>query len=787
MNALDRKAVRDLWHMKGQAAAIALVIASGVAAFIMSVSTLDSLQLAQALFYRDYRFAEVFADLKRAPESLRTRIESIPGVQTVETRVRAAANLDVAGWSDPVTALIVSVPDRGQPALNRLFLRQGRLPDPSKSDEAVISEAFAKAHGFQPGDSFFATINGRRKRLRVSGVALCPEFIYQLQPGALIPDFKGYGILWMARTPLESAFDMKGAFNSVTMTLSRGARAGDVLDRLDDLLRQYGGLGAAGRKDQISHRYLSEEFRQLKLMATVFPLIFLGVAAFLLNVVMSRLLATQREQVAILKAFGYANLDVVVHYLKVVVLIVIAGCALGLAFGWWLGRGLSHMYLDYYRFPYVFYDLRPAAALTAAAICAAAAVLGAIHAVIRAASLPPAEAMQPAPPARYRVSIVERLGLRRLLSQPSRMIVRNIERRPLKAFFTVAGTAMACAILINGGFWSDAVDFMVNIQFRLAQRDDLTLTFTEPTSSTALHSLAGLPGVQRVEPFRAVPARLRFEQRSYRTSIQGLPRGAALRRVLDKQFRIVDMPPEGIMLTDHLAGILGIRPGEMLTVEVLEGEKPVRQVPVAGLVSEFVGVYGYMDLESLNRLMREGSAVSGAFIAADQRYRERIFAELKRMPRVAGASVSDKALANFYEIMARQMLTFAFFNTLLASTIAFGVVYNSARIAFSERSRELASLRVLGFTRGEISYILLGELAVLTLAALPLGCWIGYLMCAGVVQAWTNDLFRIPLVIRNSTYSFAAAVVLISSLVSGLLIQRKLNRLDLVAVLKMKE
>jgi putative ABC transport system permease protein len=284
-----------------------------------------------------------------------------------------------------------------------------------------------------------------------------------------------------------------------------------------------------------------------------------------------------------------------------------------------------------------------------------------------------------------------------------------------------------------------------------------------------------------------VPARLRFQHRSYRTSIQGFPRDAALRRVLDAQYRTVEMPRSGVMLTDHLARLLGIRPGDLLTVEVLEGNRPVRQVPVAGVVNEFIGLYGYMDLDALNRMMREGHAVSGAFVATDSRDRERVYTELKRIPRVAGATVRDKALANFYETMAKQMLTFAFFNTLLASTIAFGVVYNSARIAFSERGRELASLRVLGFTRGEISYILLGEMALLTLVALPAGAWAGRAMCAWMVQAWQSDLFRIPLTIEQSTYSFAATVIVVSSLVSAWLIKRKLDTLDLVAVLKTKE
>ncbi|MBI1790976.1 MAG: FtsX-like permease family protein, partial [Acidobacteria bacterium] len=373
MQALNRKLLRDLWHIKGQAAAISLVVASGVATYVMSVSTLHSLKRTQAAFYRDYRFADAFADLVRAPETLRARIEAIPGVQFAETRVRAAANLDIPGWSDPVTALVVSVPDRGEPVLNGLFLRKGRMVDPLRDNEVVISEAFAQAHGLQPGDSFDATLKGRKKRLRVTGLALSPEFIFQAQPGALIPDFKGYGILWMARTPLESAADMKGAFNAVAVTLTADARPEDVIVRLDALLRNYGGPGASGRMDQLSHRYLSEEFKQLQLMATLFPAIFLSVAAFLLNVVVSRLIATQREQLAILKAFGYSTTAIAAHYLKAVIVIVLAGAAAGTALGSWMGRGLGDMYMEMYRFPYMLYELSPSSAAFAALISASAA------------------------------------------------------------------------------------------------------------------------------------------------------------------------------------------------------------------------------------------------------------------------------------------------------------------------------------------------------------------------------------------------------------------------------
>jgi putative ABC transport system permease protein len=787
MRALDIKLLRDVWGMKGQALAIAMVVAGGVATYILSASTLDSLRGTQARFYSEYRFADAFAALKRAPESVRERVEAIPGVQLAQTRVIAPANLELESYSQPVSAMIVSIPDGRQPDLNRLHLKNGRLPEAGREHEAVISDAFAAAHAIQPGTTLAATVNGRRRRLEITGIVLTPEFVYQLQPGSIIPDFKSYGILWMGRDALEAAFNMEGAFNDLALELEKGANIDEIVLRLDPILAPYGGLGAHGREDQVSHRYLSEEFRSLQMMATMFPTIFLGVAAFLLNVVLTRLMATQRGQIAILKAFGYHTPALVAHYLKLTAVIVLVGVAIGIAGGAWMGHGMSGMYMEFYRFPYLDYILRPSVALTGALISLAAAMLGTLHAVIRAAKEPPAVAMQPAPPGNYRVSVVERSGLGRRMSQPARMILRSLERRPLKAALSILGVALACGILVMGGFWSDAVDYMVFAQFKQAQRDDLTVTFVEPVSRRALYSLVSLPGVQYAEPFRSVPARLRFGHRTYRTSVQGLEPDGELRRLLDRDLNRVDLPPDGIVITDYLATTLGIRPGDMLTVETLEGNRAVRRAPVVGLVKEYVGLAAYMDREALNRMMREGDAISGAYLAADTAASQRIFDELEDMPRVAGTSVRRRMLESFYETMARQMLTFAFFNTLLAATIAIGVVYNTARIAVSERSRELASLRVLGYTRGEISFILLGELAVIILAAIPLGLLIGWGLATWMATSLQTDLFRIPLVLSARTCAFAALVVLVSAVLSSLLVRRRLDHLDLVEALKTRE
>ncbi len=787
MNALDKKLWRELWGMRMQALAIALVIVGGTGIFIMASSTVNSLYETRETYYRDHNFAHVFASLKRAPNTLARRIAEIPGVDKVDTRVVAYVNLDVEGFSDPISGHLISLPGRSRGQLNRVYLRTGRLIEPGRDNEVLLTEEFAEAHGLQPGDKLWATINGRRKALTIVGVVLSPEYIYQIAPGAFMPDFERYGVLWMARKPLATAYDLAGAFNDVSLTLTKGSNVQDVIDRLDDLLRPYGGHGAYARKDQFSNRFLSEELKQQATLARVFPVIFFGVAAFLLNVVVSRLISLQREQIAALKAFGYSNLAVGMHYIKLVLMIVAVGVIGGIVVGIWLGKGMTSMYMEFYRFPFMIYVLKPQVLAAAALISSVVAVAGTLHAVSGAVRLPPAQAMRPEPPAVYHATIVERLGLQRWFSQPTRMIVRHIERRPLKTFMTTLGIAMACGIMMVGGFQEGAINHMVEVQFEISQRQDLTANYSDPLSSRSLYSLSAVPGVEKAEGFRAVSARLRFEHRTYRTSVQGIANDGVLYRLLDADLEHISLPAEGVVLTDYLAELLQIRPGELLTIEVLEGSRPTVQVPVVATTKEYMGVTAYMRRTALNRLLKEGNVISGAYLAVDGEFQDAIYSELKEMPRVAGVVEQKSAIETFYETLAETILLFTSITTLLGGSVSFGVVYNSMRIALSERNRELASLRVLGFERGEVAYILLGELGLLTLVAIPLGFLIGYGLCAYLALQFDTDLYRIPLKLHLDVYALAATVVVVSASISAAMIWRNLAHLDMVAVLKTKE
>ncbi|MBK6726412.1 MAG: ABC transporter permease [Xanthomonadales bacterium] len=787
MRTLHVKALRDLWHLRSQALAIALVIAAGLANLVMSRATLESLSETRERFYRDYAFADVFAQARRVPESVAERIREIDGVQALETRLVAGANLSVPGFDDPVRALMVSLADSGEPVLNRPYLRAGRMLAPGSEDEAVISEAFAEAHGFVPGDTLSATIYGRHRKLHIVGIALSPEFVYQIQPGTVFPDFRRFAIVWMNRRALEAALDMDGAFNNVTLKLVARTRPEAVIEPLDAVLADYGGLGAYGREDQISNRFLSEELRQLDTMARIFPTIFLGVAAFLLNVVISRLVGMQRDQIAILKAFGYSNRAIGLHYALLVSLIVAIGVVIGLLGGLRLGQWMAGVYQEFYRFPFLDFRMSASVFALGVGVSLLAAFIGTAQAVVTAARLPPAEAMRPPAPERYRPALFERFGLARFLSQPTRMVLRHIERRPWKSLLTVVGLAFACAIMMIGRFQTDAIDYMIDVQFRIGQRNDLSVDFTEGSGERAAHELRALPGVLHVESYRNVPVRLHAGHRSELNAIQGLRADSVLKRPVDRRLRRVPIPAQGLLLTDYLAGMLGVEVGDVVEIEVLEGRRRRVEAVVAAVVNEYLGVNAYMDLDALNRLLGDGDRISGVLINADPEAQTELYRMLERRPRISGIGVRKLAIQNFYDTLGESLGVFTYVALILGGVINFGVVYNAARVSLSERGRDLASLRVLGFTRGEVAYVLIGELAVLVLLSIPLGFLTGYMLSVYMATSMQSELFRIPVLISAETYGFAALAMLGSTVLSAWIVQRRVAHLDLIGVLKTRE
>jgi putative ABC transport system permease protein len=784
---LGRMLWRDLWHLRGPLIAAALVVACGISALVAVRGTYQSLLLAQSDYYQTHRFADVFAHLRRAPDSLAEQIRRWPGVAQVQTRLVVDVTVDVPGLVEPAMAKLVSVPAQHRPLLNDVQVVRGRYLDAGVSDQVLVSQAFAQANGLEVGDKLGAVLHGRHKTLAIVGIAMSPEFVYEVGKGMIFPDNRRYGVMWIAHETLAPAFDMQGAFNDVSVSLWPGAHEQDVVAALDGFLLPYGGLSAHGRDMQLSHRFLTDELGELGVMTMALPSLFLSVSAFLLYLVLSRLVTTQRTQIGLLKAFGLTDFRVGLHYLEFAGVTVAIGLLVGVPAGLVLGKLFVGIYREFFHFP----SLRFVADLSLIGWCAGGSFLsggaGAMLSVRRAIWLAPAEAMRPQSPATYRAGALLQHGKVVGLPASARMIVRNLVRYPWRLLGSVLGIACAIGLLLLGRFAMDAPDHMLSVQFKQVQREDVMVTYNEVRGPRALMEIQALDGVMQAEPFRALPAWLQHGHRRKRIEVMGLLPGNGLRQLLDAQLHPVDLPSQGLVLSAKLADILGVVPGDRLSLGVLEGRRPVLDLPVAAVVDEMLGLGAYMDADELARLLGEHSTSSGAYLRIEADKALQVYARLKSMPAIAGVAVAHATQQSVRETMQRAFFFFSGILLIFACVIIAGMVYNSARIALSERDHELASLSVLGFTQRELTFLLLGEQVLVLALAIPLGLCIGYGLCAMLVPLFDRELFRVPLVIAPWSYAYAVLAAVVASAFSSVLVARRIRQLDLISVLKTRE
>ena len=787
IGALNRKLFRDLGQMKAQALAIALVVASGIALFVGTAATSRALTLSKQRYYEDNRFTHVWSRLSRAPDTIVTRLAAIPDVTAVEGRLVAQGVLDLPHVAEPATGLFISIPTTAGHNLNDLYIRRGRHVEKGNPDEVLVNESFAEKNGLGPGDVLRAVIAGHQVVLQIVGVALSPEFLMPVPPGGLVPDERRFGVFWLAHDRLADLLDLRGAVNEVAIRLSDAKAEAGVIAAVDRELESYGGEGAFGRTSQPSDVMLEDHITPLAALAAVVPAIFLGVAVFLVNVVLSRLVATERSQIGMMKAFGYSNARLSGHYLLLVLTIIAIGIVFGIPIGVWLGRQMSTWFATFFRFPVLVFRVELPIVFTGAAVMLGTSALGALWTLRNVIAMPPVVAMSPAAPT-YRPTIIDRLGTKtHMLTPAMRMIVRSVTRHPARAVLTAGGLSAAISIVVLGGFLSDAIERIIDVRFQSQERQDLSVVLVHPRSLEKWRDFETLPGVRRAEPYRAVSARIRAAGQVKDVRLLGLEPSSQLRRIVDTNYQTTSVSPEGVLVNAWLARQLGLRRGQEVTIEIRERQRRLVTTRIVGVVDEPVGTDMYMDLQALGRLLGEPNTFSAVDLLVDPAHQLELFSELKRAPQALGVESRKIALTNFRAMPDQSIGFIRRIETIFAVIIAFGVVYNTARIAVAERARELATLRVLGFTRAEISAVLLGEVGVLAAPAIPLGCALGYGLSVLVASAVSTALLRMPVVVTPPTYAFAILVFAIAGLGSALVVRRRLDHLDLVEVLKVRE
>lgn len=787
VGTVTKKLIRDLWSLKWQVFTIALVVCSGISVLIASVSTYDSLNRAQQNFYSHYHFSDIFVSLKRAPNSIQKRLQEVPGISLVDTRIVYDATLDIGDLSEPAIGRFISLSDNSEQKLNALYLKEGRWPQEDKSNEVVVNESFALANRLMPGDYLYALLNGHRQKLQIVGVVLSPEFVYAIKGDDILPDNKHFGIFWMPYKSLASVFTMQNAFNSIVISIAPQSNQNQIIDSLERILQPYGLISSYSQDEQISNRFVSNEIKQQKIIATFIPTLFISVAAFLLNIVIGRLVFKQRQQIATLKALGYENLTIGLYYLKFVLVIVFIGAIAGVLLGAWLGKQMTFLYAEYFRFPNYQYYLNPWIPIFGIGLSFLAASTGALNSILQVNILAPAIAMRPTIVGTYKAVKLEKSSFFKKMSISAKLIVRYFFRHPIRMLLTIIGIGLSMTMVILGLFWNDAINYIIKQQFQISQRENATLTFTEPLDYHVLLELRNIDGILAVEGYRMTAIKIKHLNMSDQIMLFGMPPDSKLKQVLNLNGTVIAPGPYQILLSKGLAEKLQVNVGQNVELEFLEQTRPKTQLKVTGLVDDYIGVAAYADIQLVNRILSEDRIINAAGILVDQTKTSKIYKALKELPKVTTVTFKSSIINAFKETFAKHILVFTTILASFAVVIAVGVVYNNTRITMAERNWELATLRVIGLTESEVSHILLGNIVVEFILAIPLGLLLGYEVTKGMLFLMQTDWFKIPFIIEPKTYALSVIVVIISGILSGFVAQREIKKLDLTIVLKVTD
>ncbi|KPL12294.1 hypothetical protein AMJ85_01215 [candidate division BRC1 bacterium SM23_51] len=790
MRVLDRKLARDLWKFKGQAVAVTAVILCGIAGYICVSSAYRNLRLTRDAYYREYRFADFWILLERAPKSAVYKTGAIAGVTRTRGRIIQDVNLDLEDSDDPKIGRIVSMPDKPRQVLNDIHLVSGRYFSSDALDEVIVSDRFAKANGLGAGDRLRATINNKKETLRIVGTALSPEYVYQIRnTQEFLPNDSGFAILFVKETFAEMILDMDEACNEIVGSVDDPERLDAILDRAETILEPYGVLATIKRYDQLSNRYVSDEIRGLGISAKIIPSEFLGIAALILMVMLSRMVKRERTEIGVLKAYGYSTTAVIVHYLKFALLVAIAGWVGGVAVGEWLGRGMIRLYQDFFQFPILRHRFHGDVLGLSFLISVVSGVVGASVAAVRVLRIQPAESMRPEAPRIGGAILIERIGwFWRRVTFSWKIILRSVARYKLRAVLTVFVIAFATAIQLVGRFGFDAMDRLMEHRFREVQRHDVKVTFESERGKGAIRDLRRLEHVRRVEPLFEYPFEIRTGWRKKELLITGVPLDARLYHLVDAAGRPLELEGGDLVVTERTARQLGVRAGDSVELEPLIGKvEKVRTVRVSKPVRQYLGMGAYMSHEALSRLMDEDYAVNAALLRVDRGSERLISRQLKDVAGVAAVEIKEDSVRALEETLATSMGIMTTILTIFAGVIAFAIIYNSTSITLTERGRELASLRVLGFTLEEIRRVVFRENWLLSILGILVGIPLGLALCRVMVFAYDTELYRLPFYVRNRTFVVAILSIVAFVAITNWTARRRIAKLDMVEVLKSRE
>ncbi len=785
---LWRKLLRDLKDNKAAYIACVVVIGIGLMVFTFSAIVLENLQAAKDDFYRDYNFADGFIRVRGIPDAEINRIKQIEGVAYLEGRLVKDVRVLLPGKDESIFLRLVSTVPGEREGLNRVQMLKGEEPD-GRSRDLVVAPDFFAANELNLGDILPVIAAGHIYDLRISGVGQSPEFVYALRTAQdIYPNPETFGIAHVPLSVMRSIFQEGESYNDLVFSLNPGYSYEDVEARMKPRLERYGLESMYPKKDQVSEVILNQELDQMRGMVTTLPVLFLFVAAVILYILIKRMVEQQRGQIGTLKAFGYTNREILVHYISYAVIIGIAGGILGGLSGIWISFPLTELYKEFFSLPGLESHFSLKYMLADILMATSFSLVAGYFAGTDILKLQPAEAMRPPTPPEGGKTWLEQQQLYwNCLNIQGKMATRNIFRNKARAFFTMLGITFAFAMIATTWYFQAITEVMITDQFVKVQTHSAKVVFSSPQAKDAVvREIGRFPGVNRVEPVLEVPALLRHNWHEKGSVIMGLSQDSQMYNILTDSGEKLHPPSNGVLLSSRLAELLEVKQGDFIEIDSFYNGGKAVNVEVVDVVPQYLGVNAFMEIDALSALLKQSKMATSVLVDLEQDSLSALKDKYQDSERIAVVEDRGAMLATFNELMESYGYMI-YVLAIFALITGFAVVYNSSIVSLSERQRELASLRVLGMSPGEVLQILTFEQWFISIFAMITGIPLTILLIKGMADSMNNDMFSIPFIVEFFPFIMAILGTAFFVVIAQWTINKKIHKLSMVEVLKERD
>ncbi len=785
---LWRKMLRDLRENKTAYIACTIVIAIGLMVFTSMSIVIDNLNNAKNEFYDTYHFADVFIKVKSIPHTQVKQLKNIEGVDRVQGRLVRDVRVLKENSDKNIYLRLVSVDLKEEEPLNGVHQLAG-FPLTSGEKNIWIGSKFFEANSLTMGHELFVLVDGKKMKLTVVGTGQSPEFVYAMQNVQnLFPDPEAFDIAYMPYEDMEVLFANSGMVNDIVLTLQPGYTLKDIENKLEDRLKKYGLASMVEQKDQLSNVMLTEEFKQLESTVRSVPILFLLIAALILYIMLKRLVEQQRGQIGTLKAFGYGQKEILIHYLSYGGLIGFAGGVMGGIFGSLLSESYTQIYQTFFNLPTLKNTFSPKYFFMGILLSMVCSLIAGFQGSKGVMKLQPADAMRPSTPMFGKKVWIERSTLIwETLTVQGKMAIRNISRNKGRSFFTFIGIMVTFAMIATMWSFQDLIDLMVTDQFTKVQTHDVKITFTRPLPmEQVMRELESKKGVKRVEAMLEVPVTFKNTYRKKDVMVVGLPQDSILYNILDEKENRIVLPKEGAVLAQSIADSLGVSVGDTLHMESPWAKEDILYVNVVAVIPQYLGSNVYMEQNALSQLLRQPKVATSLLLSMEETFIKALKKEYNTSETVASFEQNKQMVEKFQELVG----SFAYMiwvMAVMAMVTGFAIVYNSSIISLAERKRELASLRVLGMTPREVLEVISFEQWTIGVVAMVAGVPLTYLLKQSMASSMSNDLYSMPVSTGASSFLVASLGTAVAMIIAQLSVARKIKKLDLVEVLKERD